>query len=53
MSLVSLTLILFLIMDPLGNVAYFIEVLSHIPPRQQRWVLLRELLIALVVMILF
>jgi len=53
MSLVSLTLILFLIMDPLGNVAYFIEVLNHIPPKQQRWVIIREMFIALGVMILF
>lgn len=53
MSLVSLTLILFLIMDPLGNVAYFIEVLNHIPPKKQRWVIVREMLIALGVMIFF
>jgi len=53
MSIVSLTLIFFLIMDPLGNVAYFIEVLSHIPPKQQRWVIVREMLIALAVMGLF
>jgi len=53
MSLISLTLILFLIMDPLGNVAYFNEVLNHIPSRQQRWVIIREMLIALAIMILF
>ncbi|NGX57505.1 MAG: hypothetical protein K940chlam3_00397 [Chlamydiae bacterium] len=53
MSLASITLILFLIMDPLGNVAYFIEVLSHIPPQQQKWVIIREMFIALGVMILF
>jgi multiple antibiotic resistance protein len=53
MSLISITLILFLIMDPLGNVAYFINVLSHIPPKQQRWVIVREMFIALGVIVAF
>lgn len=53
MSFVSLTLIFFLIMDPLGNVAYFIEVVDHIPKKQQRFIIAREMLIALGVMIFF
>ncbi len=53
MSLISIVLILFLIMDPLGNVAYFINILSHIPPKEQKWVIAREMLIALGVMIAF
>lgn len=53
MTLASMTLIFFLIMDPLGNVAYFIEVLNHIPQKQQKWIIIREMLIALGVMIFF
>ncbi len=53
MSLISIILILFLIMDPLGNVAYFINILSHIPPKEQKWVIAREMLIALGVMVAF
>lgn len=44
---------LFLLMDAIGNIPFFIALLKGIPQRRQIQIILRELLIALVVMILF
>ncbi len=53
MSIASAALLLFLILDPLGNIPVFLSLLRGLPPRRQRIVLARELLIALVVLMLF
>ncbi len=53
MTIASAALLLFLILDPLGNVPVFLSLLRGLPPRRQRIVLARELLIALVVLMLF
>ncbi len=53
MSIASAALLLFLILDPLGNIPVFLSLLRVLPPRRQRIVLARELLIALVVLMLF
>ncbi|WP_028918135.1 YhgN family NAAT transporter [Pseudoxanthomonas sp. J35] len=53
MTVLSAALLLFLILDPLGNVPVFLSVLKPLPPHRQRVVLVRELLIALVVLMLF
>jgi len=52
-SVASAALLLFLILDPLGNIPVFLSLLRGLPPRRQRVVLGRELLIALVVLMLF
>ena len=52
-SVASAALLLFLILDPLGNIPVFLSLLRGLPPRRQRLVLGRELLIALVVLMLF
>ena len=44
---VSAALLLFLILDPLGNIPVFLSLLKPLPPARRRIVLLRELLIAL------
>lgn len=44
---------LFLIMDPLGNIPVFLSVLSQVAESRRRIVLIRELLIALVLMLIF
>lgn len=44
---------LFLIMDPLGNIPVFLSVLKEVSPGRQRKVLLREILIAYVVLLIF
>ena len=53
MTILSAALLLFLILDPLGNIPVFLSVLKPLPPKRQRIVLARELLIALVVLMGF
>lgn len=53
MTILSAALLLFLILDPLGNIPIFLSVLKPLSPRRQRLVLARELLIALVVLMGF
>ena len=53
MSILSATLLLFLVMDPLGNIPYFPIVLKNVEPSRQRTIIIRELLIALFVLIMF
>nr|WP_277929550.1 YhgN family NAAT transporter [Lysobacter sp. M2-1] len=52
-TIVSAALLLFLILDPLGNIPVFLSLLRGMPPQRQRLVLARELLIALAVLLLF
>lgn len=49
MSLFTLTLILFLIMDPVGNLLEYKRVMQAVPEERKRLVLLREMGIALAV----
>ena len=44
---------LFLVMDPLGNIPLFLTALRHVPASRRQKVLARELLIALVIMVIF
>lgn len=53
MSTLSATLLLLTIMDPLGNVATFVAALRPVPPERRVRVILRELLIALAILLLF
>jgi MarC family membrane protein len=53
MTTVSAALLLFLILDPLGNIPVFLGLLEPLPPARRRLVLLRELLIALFVLFAF
>jgi MarC family membrane protein len=52
-TIASAALLLFLILDPLGNIPVFLGLLRKLPPARQRRVLVRELLIALGVLMLF
>jgi len=52
-TILSAALLLFLILDPLGNIPVFLSMLRRLEPRRQRIVLARELLIALGVLMLF
>jgi MarC family membrane protein len=49
----SLAFPLFLLMDPIGNVPIFISLLKDVPPKRQLFITFRELIIALITMILF
>ena len=53
MTVLSAALLLFLILDPLGNIPVFLSVLKPLAPKRQRAVLIRELLIALGVLMGF
>ena len=53
MTIAAAAILLFLILDPLGNIPVFLSVLKELPPARQRRVLARELLIALGVLMLF
>jgi multiple antibiotic resistance protein len=53
MKLSSAVLTLFLVMDPLGNIPPFLSVLKNVQPERRRRVLVREILIAYVVLLVF
>ena len=53
MTMLSAALLLFLILDPLGNIPVFLGLLKPLPAHRRRIVLVRELLIALVVLFVF
>lgn len=53
MDTLSATLLLLTIMDPLGNVATFVSALRPVPPEKRLKVIARELVAALVILILF
>ncbi|MDE2308816.1 MAG: hypothetical protein KGJ97_11070, partial [Xanthomonadaceae bacterium] len=53
MTTLSAGIMLFLIMDPLGNIPFFLSLLKDVPPRRRRPVMVRELLIALGVLLVF
>ena len=51
MSLSSATILLFFVIDPLGNIPMFLVALREVDPRRRNRVLVRELLIALGVLL--
>jgi MarC family membrane protein len=53
MTTLSAGILLFLIMDPLGNIPLFLALLKDVPPKRRRYVMVRELLIALGVLVAF
>ena len=53
MTLLSAALLLFLVMDPLGNIPLYLTALKNVPPERRLRVIVRELFIALAVMVLF
>ena len=53
MDLLSIIVTLFLIMDPLGNIPVFLSVLKAVAPERQRTVLVREILLAYIVLLAF
>lgn len=53
MDIWSAAVMLFLIMDPLGNLPVFMSILKSIEPKRRRIILARELLISLFIMFVF
>lgn len=53
MSIASAAVLLFLVMDPLGNVPLFLAALKRVPAERLKRVILREMLFALAILLLF
>ncbi len=53
MDIWTASITLLLIMNPLGNLPIFLSVLRHIEPKRRRVVLARELIFALIIMLIF
>ncbi len=53
MTVISAAVLLFLVMDPLGNVPMFISALKSVQAERQNTVIVRELLIALLLLVIF
>lgn len=53
MTLISAIVLLFMVIDPFGNVPFFVSALKDVEPARRRRVIIRELLIAYAVMVLF
>ncbi len=53
MQVYSIALALFLLMDSIGNIPVFVSILKDIDPSRQRKIIIRELLIALIIIIVF
>ncbi|MGY3941884.1 YhgN family NAAT transporter [Aeromonas tecta] len=53
MDTFSAAVMLFLIMDPLGNLPVFLSILRHVDPKRRRKVMIRELLFSLAIMLAF
>jgi MarC family membrane protein len=49
----SATILLVLITDPIGNIPIFANALKHVPPARRPWVILREILIAFMLLLTF
>lgn len=53
MSIFNIAFSLFILMDAIGNIPLFIALLKDIPHKRQHWIIFREMVIALVIIILF
>lgn len=53
MTILSAAVLLFLVMDPLGNILFFLSALKNVPASRQNFVIVRELLFALGALLLF
>ncbi len=53
MTIFSAAMLLFIVMDPFGNIPLFMTAMSHVEPERYRRVIVRELLIALGVLLAF
>ena len=49
----SATILLVLITDPVGNIPIFANALKHVAPERRPWVILREILIAFMLLLTF
>ena len=53
MTFLSATLILFFIMDPLGNIPIFHSILQEVPEKKRTGIMIRELVFAYIILLFF
>ena len=53
MSILAASILLFMVMDPFGNAPVFLSVLEGFPSKRRQRIIVRELLIALIALLLF
>lgn len=53
MTLYTAAVTLFLVMDPLGNIPAFLAVLNSVSPQRRKWIILREMIIAFIILLVF
>lgn len=53
MTLFNIIVTLLFIMDPVGNISSYLSLVKELKPKRQNWIIFREMLIALAVMIGF
>jgi multiple antibiotic resistance protein len=53
MSILSAAVLMFIVLDPLGNVPFFVATMQRVAPERRLLVTVRELLIALAVLVTF
>jgi len=53
MTILEAAVLVFLVMDPMGNAPLFVSFLAGIEPRRARWIVLRELFFALAILAVF
>jgi multiple antibiotic resistance protein len=53
MTVWNAAVLLFLVLDPFGNIPFFVSALKHVPPHRHNRVVARELLVALGVLVVF
>ncbi len=53
LSVFSMAFTLFLLMDPIGNIPIYLAILQKIDGRRKLWIIFREKIIALIVIIVF
>lgn len=52
-EIVSVTMLLFIVMDPLGNLPIFMLILKPLENNRRHLIIIREMIIALIIMLLF
>lgn len=53
MTILSAALLMLLVMDPFGNIPFYVAELSHVDPSRRTRIVVRELLVALLVLMVF
>lgn len=53
LSLISATILLLVVLDPIGNIPIFISTVEQLEPNRRVWVITRECFIAYLILILF